>query len=578
MQSALTLHSTQTPPLQTPPPIWHWALLVQPTVQVCEPRSHFGIPPEHWASLVQSTHSPVPVSQTCICGAQSAGLVHPVQTPLVVSQKGVAPPHCASLVHEVDPPELLVALGPPLLVALGPLLLAVVVAPPGPVVPLVLLEIVERPPVPLEPPAVLLTLPPHAAAAALPSAKRMIKRFIGASSVRTERAIVRVVSTSASSPSKQGTAAAGRRRRGPRPAASFLFAPPLREGWGTFTTKDELWERTLKVGGRSRKGRATVRPGIDMERWRARRGFAAALGLAPGLLATSARTDPGCEQARIVLEGVEPSPSWRRAYDDLVASTSVDGHLWSCAGGELHVTITADGIAILRRRDLRGREAVRRAPGPDDLAATAEALLALPPAPPEPPPLRPVAGPAPAPSAPPAPTAPVPQDPRLVAEATLAARFGGTTRAVWGAGTLRIAVPLGAWSVAAWARYGIPYVLDPTPADFSMSDIAFGLSLGRRIVAAGAFELHATFDPSVGFVSMEGGVEPMLAQGAQVDMRLGLGLRGVMRWTRMWRGVVALDGEVAPASVAKARRIDPSLPPLPAYSMGASIGVGAAFR
>jgi hypothetical protein len=259
---------------------------------------------------------------------------------------------------------------------------------------------------------------------------------------------------------------------------------------------------------------------------------------------------------------------------------AAEGHLWSCAGGELHVTLTADRGATLRLTDPRGREAVRRAPAPDDLVSTAEALLAQSPAPfdalPSPSP-SPSANPPPA-SAPAAPAVLAEREPRLVVEALLAGRFSGTLRSVWGAGTLRVAVPLEAWSVAAWVRYAIPYVLDPGPVDFSMSDVSVGLSLGRRLVGSGPFELHATLDPSIGFVSMQGGVQSMLAQGAVVDARLAVALRGVLRFTRMWRGVVALDGELAPASIAKARRIDPALPPLPAYSMGASFGVGAVFR
>jgi hypothetical protein len=298
--------------------------------------------------------------------------------------------------------------------------------------------------------------------------------------------------------------------------------------------------------------------------------------LASGLCATPSHAAP-CEPARLVVEGPALPEEWRRAAADLTAVLGEEGHLWSCAAGDLKLAVSADHAgATLLRRDPRGGEAARHVPSPGDLVATAEALLArfALPTLAEPPPAPPPAVSPPA----PAPTAPAPRPPRLVVEALVGARGSGTLRALWGAGTLRIAVPLDAWSVGAWVRYGLPYVFDRTPVDFSMSDFGSGLSVGRRLLAAGPMELHVTFDPSIGFVSMEGGTESNLAQGAKLDARLGLGARGTLRFTRMWHGVVALDGEIAPASAAKARHIDPALPPLPAYSLGASVGVSAVFR
>jgi hypothetical protein len=264
---------------------------------------------------------------------------------------------------------------------------------------------------------------------------------------------------------------------------------------------------------------------------------------------------------------------------------AAEGHLWSCAGGELTIDVDArEGAgAAVRRRDAQGRTAVRRVAGPEDLVTAAEALLAVPA-------LSDVArepalgalAPAPAPPrderpASPVVRRPVEHEPRLLTDVLLGVRYGGALRSVWGAGTLALAVPIDAWSVGAWVRYAIPYVVDPTPPNFSMSDAAFGLSVGRRIVRAGVLELSGVFSPSLGFVSMQGFDEPNLAQGAKIDARLGLALRAVFRWTRRWRGVATLDGEVAPADVVKARYIDEMLPALPVWSLGASFGVGAAF-
>jgi len=150
-------------------------------------------------------------------------------------------------------------------------------------------------------------------------------------------------------------------------------------------------------------------------------------------------------------------------------------------------------------------------------------------------------------------------------------------RAVWGTGTLRVAVPFGAWSVGVSARYAVPYVFDAVAADFSVTDLDFGLSLARRLLAS-PIELTATVDPSVAVVMMEGGAGEQVAQGARIDFRLGVGLRAAFHFTRIWRAVLAIDGELAPAQVARVHRIDPMLPPIPAYSAGAALGVGAAIR
>jgi hypothetical protein len=209
---------------------------MQAAVQVWVVRLHVGVPPEHCASLVQSTHSPVPVSQTCICGAQSAGFVHPVQTPFVVSQKGVVPPHCASLVHAGGAPLLLPCAmleePPPELVAMLPLL-ALVALPP------VALDELAAP---------FVTVPPQAAAATVPSAKRTITRFTRASHVRVEASMTGVVPHSRrASPPKVGAHA--------RP-----FRASFARGGAHLHDKD-----FLKVGGGSRKGRGGEVSRVDFE-------------------------------------------------------------------------------------------------------------------------------------------------------------------------------------------------------------------------------------------------------------------------------------------------------------------------
>jgi hypothetical protein len=65
-QSAFAAHCTQTPALQTP--IGQFALVVQVLVHVFAVVSHLGVGAMQSASARQSTHWPVVVLQTCICG------------------------------------------------------------------------------------------------------------------------------------------------------------------------------------------------------------------------------------------------------------------------------------------------------------------------------------------------------------------------------------------------------------------------------------------------------------------------------------------------------------------------------
>ncbi|APR83012.1 Hypothetical protein A7982_08361 [Minicystis rosea] len=277
---------------------------------------------------------------------------------------------------------------------------------------------------------------------------------------------------------------------------------------------------------------------------------------------------------RLIVDGKVPSEDWRRALDDLTAAVTEEGHMWSCAGGELRLELDPDHErATLTRRDPRGREATRHVSTPAELLPTAEALLAFswneaPPSHAEPP----------APAEPESPRAHGPMEPRLIAAALIGARYSGALRSLWGTATLRAAVPLDAWSVGAWGRFGVPYVFDRAPHHFSMSDLALGLSVGRRIVATRWLDVQATFDPSIAFVSMEAGHKEDEVEGAKLDGRLGLGLRATILFSRRWRGVVAIDGEIAPASAVRARRIDAALPPLPVGSAGLSFGVDMAIR
>ena len=260
------------------------------------------------------------------------------------------------------------------------------------------------------------------------------------------------------------------------------------------------------------------------------------------------------------------------------------GMPWSCAGGALLLRLDGDDRAVLRFRDPEGQEVERRVPSPRALVATAEALMARPllrSSPPSPPiddareraAERPPAddGAAPAPSARPR------EELRYIVDATAGIRFSGPAAAVWFAPELRATVPLEAWSVGVWMRYGLPYVFEVIPRDFAMTQVNLGISGGRRLLSA-PIDLRVSFNPSLSVISMDGDVNHDEIAGAKIDLYLGGALSAAIPFSKTWRGVVVLDAEMVPAAIKAERRIDPLLPALPAYEIGAAFGVELVVR
>jgi hypothetical protein len=172
-------------------------------------------------------------------------------------------------------------------------------------------------------------------------------------------------------------------------------------------------------------------------------------------------------------------------------------------------------------------------------------------------------------------------EPRLLLDVLGSARYSGGP-VVWVGGALRAALPFDDWSVGIWGRFEAAVAeLMPMPTDFVMTSGSVGLSAGRRLLAR-PFELTAAFDPSLAIVSMDGGkdVPGLSATGAKADLRLGARLQGAVPFGPRWRGLFAMDGEIAPISLAseKHRMIDPRLPPIPTFTLGASLGGEFALR
>jgi hypothetical protein len=302
----------------------------------------------------------------------------------------------------------------------------------------------------------------------------------------------------------------------------------------------------------------------------------------------------GCALVQITTEPATLAGDWQKAILAVVEQTARTGMPWSCAGGALLLRVEDDDRAVLRFRDPEGHEVERHVPSPRALVATAEALLAraLPHEAPPPavdeiesaaerPPssddaalVRPER-----PERPARPARPVrPRgEPRYIVDATMGIRFSGPRAALWFAPALRATVPFDAWSVGVWARYGLPHVFGPLPTDFSMSQVNVGFSAGRQLLST-PIDLRVALTPSLSVVAMDADLDDNEVSGAKIDFYLGAAVSAAIPFSPIWRGVVVLDAEMVPAAIRAERRIDPVLPVLPAYEIGAAFGVELVAR
>lgn len=284
---------------------------------------------------------------------------------------------------------------------------------------------------------------------------------------------------------------------------------------------------------------------------------------------------------RITTEPEELPDVWQTAVLELVYQTQRAGMPWSCSGGSLLVHLEDEEHAVLRFHDGEQRLVQRHVPSPRSLVPTAEALLASA-APRETLPPPPIAEIERAPLRPPpdlALTVPAlpPREPRYLLDAMVGFRFSGPSPTLWLAPELRATIPFEAWSGGVWVRYGLPYILDIVPKYFTMAQVNIGLSAGRQIISA-PVDLRVAFNPSLSVVTMDADIDHQEASGAKIDLYLGLSLSASIPFTPTWRGVLVLDAEVVPAAIRAERRIDSQLPALPAYELGAALGVELVTR
>lgn len=300
----------------------------------------------------------------------------------------------------------------------------------------------------------------------------------------------------------------------------------------------------------------------------ARSRLAGGLAFAIGFIAPSAAmADSGACVAPKINVVVPPGLEWQSATIDLTERLRKLRNLDKCA----HVLVRPSGPGVIVQITTGdGREARRKVRSEADLLHAAEALLVLPPeparAPAEPSPLE----------LPPRESRPAAQETATHVElgAGASLRFGGGPIYAGGgvAGFAQFAQ--GGWLLAVSGRWDIAdaFVSEPTPTGFSMQSTAVGVGVGRRLKLGNA-ALDTVIGPSIVLESQEADDGDREIHGASADFRAALAVRVSGPCAASVRPYATGELEGSPARLRTQRFIDHSLPPLPWWSSGISVGV-----
>ncbi len=291
-----------------------------------------------------------------------------------------------------------------------------------------------------------------------------------------------------------------------------------------------------------------------------------------------------CEDADVRIEG-QPGVRWADALDRVCADLRSMKDRDTSASIRFIVS-EPDLLVEVTLGD--GRSAIRRVSRPLALHGALEALLLLPPEPasasPEPAPPEPVrpretVSPPPLAQAVANPPAP-PRSDRL---GTAELAFSGVGRVAGnGYPSLGAAaeayLSTGTWLFGLWARWdAYQHVPAPSELDLETETMGAGVAAARRIDLR-AFALDIGFAPRL-YVETQSYDRPIPGTDededkteTMTDVRLATFGRALFGRgpIRFFAGV---DAEVSPARLRRKVRIDPTLPALPAWSAGISVGV-----
>jgi hypothetical protein len=236
-----------------------------------------------------------------------------------------------------------------------------------------------------------------------------------------------------------------------------------------------------------------------------------------------------------------------------------------------HVTVRPDESGVrVRITTSDGREAERHVETVDDLLIAAEALLVLPPMPTRSAKVSPL-------EVPPSEPNPVKREPtnahvELGAGGSL--RFGGGPLYAGGGISGFAGFALDRWLFTMIARLdAIDGVIgQPTPSDFTMESAAIGVSAGRRL-ELDAVSLDALLGANAVLERQDADDGDREVKETAGDFRLTLALRVSGPRSAATRAFAIGDFEASPSRIRTKRSLDQSLPTVPWWSCGLTVGV-----
>ena len=259
-----------------------------------------------------------------------------------------------------------------------------------------------------------------------------------------------------------------------------------------------------------------------------------------------------------------PSPSaWADRIEPLRAELR-GARVDRCAQVEIRV----DGDEVVVSVTSRGRSTSRRLKEPSELVRTVEALVVLPPA--YQPPIQDfLAEPVEKVERPP----PPPEPTHVELAVGPALRVGGNVYVGVGFSALADVV-LDNYLLGVAGRWEADdsYVSKPTAGGFNMQSGAMGVLLGRRLPPR-AVLLDALLDAQIVVENQEENGASDEIGGKTLDTRFGVALRVSSPKTSGFRLYGLVDVEASPARLARPKRLDLSLPFLPAWTSGLAVGV-----
>lgn len=313
--------------------------------------------------------------------------------------------------------------------------------------------------------------------------------------------------------------------------------------------------------------------GEEATRLAPRRATRVSAGLLTAVVLTISRVasagESPCEDPRLEVQTPLGAP-----WEDALHATCKDLPRGADGDPDAHVKIRAlGGELVLEVRLADGREAVRLVKTPEALPSTLDAVLRLPV-------LTPKPAPTPQPKVPveqplPAPEPPRPREPAraetlgIDAGAIVGGRVGGSEPYISLSPTLFGQIRVRGFALGLSVRWEVIQKSAKSHKP-EMNTLAAGLVFGRRIGTA-PFAVDLGLSPRIAVVTQTTGRRADEVDHSVADLRVAAFGRAYFGSGQL-RFVVETDVELSPADLRNDRRLDATLPVLPSWSLGLSVG------